>query len=199
MAYIWQIPLPEIPPLVVALIPTDGTEKAVGIHEQHMVILKMAERLDLKVLVMAADGAAPELAAQELMDQETTDFPPLTYEYPLYGVHLKAPVFKTGPLISVTDCPHSRKTGRNQPQYGTHTASMGAGFLTNRSLVDLFETGVSGLVLKDVENVDKQDDGAARRAFHTVACEATTIVENGVRKIRDGFLGLFAFLFIFGK
>jgi hypothetical protein len=145
-----------------------------------MMLLKMAERLELKVLAMGADGAAPELAAQDLMDQEKSDFPPLTYEYPLYGIHLRGPVFKTGPLISVTDCPDTCKTGQNQPQYRTHTASMGAGFLTNRSLVDLFETGQSGLVLKDVENVDKQDDGAACRAFHTVALEATTLVENGV-------------------
>ena len=33
-----------------------------------MVLLKMAARLELKVLIMAADGAAPELAAQEMMD-----------------------------------------------------------------------------------------------------------------------------------
>src|SRR5882762_1784199 len=115
-----------------------------------------------------------------------------------YGVYLTAPVFKTGPLISVTDPPHSRKTGRNQPQYGTHTASMGTGFLVNRSLVDLFEIEGSGLQLKDVENVDKQDDGAARRVYHLVALTATTILENGVRRIRDGFIGLFVYLFVLG-
>jgi len=38
---------------------------------------------------------------------------------------------------------------------------MGAGFLINRLLVDLFDTSVSGLVLKDIENIDKQDDGTA--------------------------------------
>jgi hypothetical protein len=194
-----QIPLPEIPPLVIALIPTDGKDTAVSIHEQHMVLLKMAARLDLKVLVMAADGAAPELAAQEMMDREITNRPPLTYEYPLYGVFLRAPVFESGPLISPSDPPHSQKTSRNQPQYGTHTASMGAGYLTHRSLVDLFETGDSGLVLKDVENVDKQDDGAARRVFHTVALEATTVVEHDIRIIREGFLGLFVYLFMFGE
>jgi len=70
--------------LVIALIPTDGTEKAVNIHKQDMVLLKMAARLNLKILVMAADRAAPELATQELMDQEKTELPALTYEYPLY-------------------------------------------------------------------------------------------------------------------
>lgn len=184
---------------MLALIPTDGKDKAEGIHEQHMKLLKMAARLDIKVLIMAADGAAPELLAQEMMDHEKSDHPPLTYEYPLYGVFLKAPVFETGPLISLSDPPHGCKTARNQPQYGTHTASMGAGFMVNRSLVDLFETGVSGLVLKDVENVDKQDDGAARRVFHLMACKATTVVEDGIRKIRPGMLGLFVYLFILGE
>jgi len=82
--------------------------------------------------------------------------------------------------------------------YGTHTASMGTGFLVNRSLVDLFEIEGSGLQLKDVENVDKQDDGAARRVYHLVALTATTILENGVRRIRDGFIGLFVYLFVLG-
>lgn len=65
--------------------------------------------------------------------------------------------------------------------------------------VDLFETGESGLVLKDVKNVDKQDGGAARRILHTVAVEATMVVENGARRIREGFLELFVYLFIFGE
>ncbi|KIM79427.1 hypothetical protein PILCRDRAFT_10263 [Piloderma croceum F 1598] len=67
-AIVAKIPLPEIPPLVIALIPTNGKDTAESIHEQHMVLLKMAACLELKVLVMAADGAAPELAAQEMMD-----------------------------------------------------------------------------------------------------------------------------------
>jgi phage-related protein len=50
---------------------------------------------------------------------------------------------------------------------------MGAGFLINRLLVDLFD---SGLVLKDIKNVNKQDDGAARRVFYVMAFEATTTV-----------------------
>ena len=50
---------------------------------------------------------------------------------------------------------------------------MGAGFLVNRLLVDLFD---SGLVLKDIENVDKQDDGTACRVFHVMVFEATTTV-----------------------
>ena len=70
---------------------------------------------------------------------------------------------------------------------------MGAGFMVNRSLVDLFETGVSGLVLKD-----RECRSATRRDFHLMACKATTVVEDGVRKIRPGML-LFMYLFVLGE
>ena len=97
------------------------------------------------------------------MDKTTkSTLPPFTYDHPAYGIHLRAPVFpETGPVVSVTDPHHAVKTGRNQPQHGTHTASLGCGYLVYRSLVDLYETGNAGLVLRDVEGVDKQDDGAA--------------------------------------
>ena len=84
-------------------------------------------------------------------------------------------------------------------QYGTHTASMGVGYVVNASLVALYNTGLVGLVLKDVENVNKQDDGAARWLFHTVVLDATTTVDDGVNKIHSGFHGLFVYIFIFGK
>jgi hypothetical protein len=194
-----KIPKPGFPPIVIALIPTDGKDDADCIHGMHVRILQMAETLELKILVFAADGAAPELAAQSKMDESKSDCDSLVYAYPLYGISLRAPVFKkTGPLISVTDPPHARKTCRNQPQYGTHTASMGIGYLVNRSLVDLYQIPDSGLVRRDVEDVDKQDDGAARRLFHIKALTAATVEDGGVRKVRDGFIGLFVYLFIFG-
>jgi hypothetical protein len=185
--------------MVLALIPTDGKDTAEGIHKELMNLLRMAKRLQLHIIVFSADGAAPELAAQNMMDQEKSEREALTYEYALYGISLRAPVFEcTGPLISVTDAPHGRKTCRNQPLYGTHTASMGRGYIVSRSLVDLWKTQDAGLLHRDVEDVDKQDDGAARRLFHINALMAMTFKENGTVKVRDDFLGLFIYLFIFG-
>ncbi|KAJ3489093.1 hypothetical protein NLJ89_g11559 [Agrocybe chaxingu] len=163
-AILTRIPLPNCPPLVIALLPNSGKENAEDIHGHHLKLQAMAAQLKLPLIAFAADGAAVELAAQYLMDHTQSDQPPLTYDYPLYGIHLQAPVFSdTGPLISITDPSHAVKTARNQAQYGTHTASLGAGHLINQSLVDLYLVEGSGLVIRDVENVDKQDDGAARR------------------------------------
>ena len=155
--------------------------------------------MKLPIITLAADGAASELRAQVMMDSRQTQEGPLLYEYPLYGIHLRAPVFtQTGPLISVTDPPHARKTSRNQPQHGTHTASLGVGFLVNRSLTNLHNSPGSGLVKRDVENVDKQDDGAARRLYTHQALYAATEGAQGGRHIRPGFEGIFVWLFVFG-
>ncbi|KAI1786080.1 hypothetical protein LXA43DRAFT_975946 [Ganoderma leucocontextum] len=199
-AILAKIPLPQIPPLVVALLPTKGNDTAEGIHEQHMRLLAMARQLNMSVIAMSADGAASEIGAQSMMDHEQSDVPPLVYEYPLYGISLRAPVFETtGPLISLQDPLHTRKTCRNQPQHGTHTASLGRGYLVNRTLVQLYETHASGLLLRDVENVDKQDDGAARRLFHLQALSAMTHEKDGEVLVREEFRGLFVYDWVFAK
>lgn len=184
------------------MLPTTGKDKAHEIHEQHMEILRMAAQLNMKVISFAADGAASELAAQSLMDGETSEVPPLIYKHAASGFSVKIVVFdKTGPLVSITDAPHAVKTVRNQPQHGTHTASLGIGHVVNRSLVELYETGSAGLVQADIQNVDKQDDGAARRLFHHKALLATTYLDPVTHEchVRDEFRGLFVYLFVLGR
>ncbi|KAH9849547.1 hypothetical protein C2E23DRAFT_861950 [Lenzites betulinus] len=171
-AILVKIPLPQIPPLVIALRPTKGNDNAHGIHEELVRFLAMAKRLEMAVISMSADGAASELAVQALMYAEKSDLSPLSYDYPLYGVHLHAPVFATmGPLISVQDLPHAPKTCRNQPQYGTHTASLGK----ERRRGCLTYVPSHGLSATTMERLD------------------------GSRDVRPEFIGLLVYLFIFGE
>ena len=79
------LPGPQYLLVVVALIPTNGTDDAEGIHELHMKLLKMAAQLNLRIISCAVDGAASELAAQNLMDNEASDLEPLTYQNLAYG------------------------------------------------------------------------------------------------------------------
>ncbi|KAI0688076.1 hypothetical protein C8T65DRAFT_746794 [Cerioporus squamosus] len=199
-AILIKIPLPQAPPMVVALLPTKGNDDAVKIHAQHMRLLKMAKQLNMFIISMASDGASSEVGAQALMDAEQSSLPPLVYEYPLYGIYIRAPVFETtGPLISVQDPNHARKTCRNQPQHGTHVACLGTGYFVNRTLVDLYKTGATGLMLRDVENVNKQDDGAARCMFHATALEAMTYIDDkGDMRVHNEFQGFFVYNFVFG-
>lgn len=196
-----KVPLPRCPPIIVALLPTAGKESAEDIHAMHMCLIEMTSQLKLSIVALVADGAATELSAQAMMDREQADKPRLMYENRPYGICLSAPVFKTGPVVSVTDAPHARKTARNQPQHGTHTASFGVGFLVNRSLINIYALSGSGLQLRDVDNVDKQDDGAARRIFHINVLDSLVGKEDPLSEpsIRPGFKGPFVYLFILGE
>ncbi|KAJ7714729.1 hypothetical protein B0H16DRAFT_1807499 [Mycena metata] len=199
-AILIKIPLPQIPPQVVALIPTNGTDDASKIFEQHLKLLAMAAELSLPVVSFAADGAASELAAQRLMDAHKTTLPPVTYDYPLYGIHLSAPVLPTGPVVSGQDPGHAKKTGRNGVQSGNRTEDLGEDVVVNNTLVELQKTPNSGLLPSDVNGkLDKQDDGPARHLFHAQALHACTTGEGETAKIREGFTGLFVYLFVLGK
>ena len=77
---------------------------------------------------------------------------------------------------------------------------MGIGYLVSTSLVELYQTGCTGLQQSDVRDVDKQDDGAARRLFHHQALSATLESDDSVPslRLRDSLRGLFVYLFVFG-
>jgi hypothetical protein len=193
------LPGPQYPPIVVALIPNDGKESAEDIYKHHITLLRMAAELEIKIITGASDGAAPELSAQNMMDNLPSTKEPILYENLEHGYRIKVAVHETGPYFPNQDPEHGRKTGRNQPQHGTKTASLGEGFIVNRCLVDLCESPDSGMYRADVINVDKQDDGAARRFYHPKGLRACTEIVNGVCCIRDGYLGIFVYLFILGK
>ncbi|ETW75570.1 hypothetical protein HETIRDRAFT_456138 [Heterobasidion irregulare TC 32-1] len=154
-----KLPLPDAPPLAVAMLSTTGKDNSRQIHNHHMLILQMAAQLDMKVISFAADGTALELAALSLMDAESSPIPPVIYDHPASGF-----------------------------SHGTHTASLGVGYLVNRSLVELYETGNGGLVQSDVKNVDKKDDGAARRLFHHNALHATTYCDPANGELIDAWI-----------
>ncbi|KAF9020418.1 hypothetical protein BDZ89DRAFT_1203567 [Hymenopellis radicata] len=198
-AVLLQIPLPQTPPIVVALIPTDGKDTGEYIFELNQKLLKMAANLKIHIVSLASDGAASELLAQHLQDTTSGAPSSFSYAYAEFGIQISVPeIPDMGPVVSIQDCPHARKTARNQPQHGTHTASLGSSCLVNKSFLDLYETKSAGLVLRDVQNVDKQDDGAARRIFHGVALGATTVGEEDATSIKPGWEGLFTYLFMLG-
>lgn len=159
----------------------------------------MAAQLGIKIISGASDGAAAELAAQNMMDNLPSEKEQIVYENMEHGYRIKVAVHETGPFFANQDPEHRRKTGRNQPQHGTKTASLGEGFIVNRSLVDLCKSPDSGMYHADVINVDKQDDGAARRFYHCKALCACTETIEGVSRVKDGFLGIYVYLFVLGR
>lgn len=193
-----KILLPGYHPIVVALLPTTGKDDGPSIFQTIKEIRAICARLGLPIIGAAADGAASEVLAQELCDAEESEFEPITYRNATYGVNIKANVFSTGPFSSFTDPHHTLKTARNQPQYASHNGSLGVGHITNYDAVQLSKVKSARLYLRDVHNVDRQDDGAARRFFHHNALKAMTVDKDGELTIHEDFLGLFFYCFVLG-
>jgi hypothetical protein len=118
----------------------------------------------------------------------------LEFKDPLYGINFKAPIFNNRPIVRVQDVKHAKKTARNQIHYGTRLLTLGNDTVRYDQLCNIVEKENSVLCTRDVYNVDKQDDGAAFRVFHSQLLRMCQ--DNGV--IDPGKLGLFVYLFILG-
>lgn len=84
----------------------------------------MAAQLGIKIISGASDGAAAELAAQNMMDNLPSEKEQIVYENMEHGYRIKVAVHETGPFFANQDPEHRRKTGRNQPQQALGRASL---------------------------------------------------------------------------
>ncbi|RIA88805.1 hypothetical protein C1645_825782 [Glomus cerebriforme] len=96
----------------------------------------------LKLISIVSDGVANEYNSQlELIKgYNTNNF--LMYKDEFYNINFSAPIYENRPIIRVQDPKHAKKNGRNN----VHNDN-------------------SALYMRDVINVNKQDDGAAFRFF----------------------------------
>ncbi|PKC12031.1 hypothetical protein RhiirA5_412324 [Rhizophagus irregularis] len=108
---------------------------------------------------MRADGARSEFNAQTQITTYFTDDP-------FYNVHLKVPIINGKPLVRIQDQKHAKKTARKSTIYWSK-----ASFIRNRyrAIRSTFSISINHVLLKRdvIINVDKQDDGAAYRIFHS--------------------------------
>lgn len=188
--------------MVVALIPSTGTDNAKYIHNLHMALRIMGGDIGMSILGGAEDGAASELAAQNLMDHNATELNLLYFENERYRVHVHANVYaKTVPFIPVQDARHGAKTGRNQPFHGTKASSLGTRFLSAQVLMSLQATGKSRLLHNELFNVDQQDNGAARRFYDGSMLDVATVINSntGNHTLDQKCSGLFVYYYILGK
>lgn len=99
--------------------------------------------------------------------------------------------------MTIPDPSHIQKVLWNNEQSGTHLLSVGDHCLTHQTLVALRKEPNSGMVKKDVENTDKQDDGAAIQLFHSNALQACLMGDG--QSIQKPYHLAFAVHFVCGK
>ena len=179
--------------MMVAMIPTKGNEGAEQIACLIRQIIEMAHMANLNILSFGADGARSEFNAQTIITNEASNF--LEYKDSFYKIHFKASIYNGKPFIRVQDPKHAKKTARNQIFSGAKLLSLGIDTVRYDQLFKLAHQSQHFLLKRDVLNVDKQDDGAAFRTFHSN--NLTQIPVDGI--LTNETNGLFVYLFVLGN
>ena len=81
------------------------------------------------------------------------------------------PIYRNLPIITVQDPKHAKKTAHNQLHSGVRLLVLGNNVILYRHLLTLAQAENHAIYIRDVVNVDKQDDGAAYRLFHSDVLE----------------------------
>ena len=95
------------------------------------------------------------------------------------------PIYRNLPIITVQDPKHAKKTARNQLHSGARLLVLGNNVILYRHLLALAQSPDHALYMRDVVNVDKQDDILAQ------------IYQTGLEN--NEMQSLFAYLFVLGN
>ncbi|EGG02170.1 uncharacterized protein MELLADRAFT_91589 [Melampsora larici-populina 98AG31] len=190
-AYTLQVPLPNVPTFVVALISSREDESAEDIKAQHLQFINLLESVGIRLISLGSDGAASEVLAQELLVNSATEH--LEFSAPKLSVNIRVPLLGASkrPVVVVQDPKHARKTASNQLLSGARFLAFGRFNVNLDQLLTLLQTEECPLGYKDVLNTDKQDDGRAYRTFSEDTFKAACA--------QPDCLGLVLYLYIFGE
>jgi len=155
----------------------------------------MSIQANINLLSIGADGAITEYNAQVLLMQgnETQEF--LTFNNVIHNIYFQAPLYYGKPIIHIQDLKHAKKNGRNAIHSGARLLVLGEDTVRYDQIYQLAQEENSALYIRDVINVDKQDDGAAYRVFCSIFLDQCQ--NNGC--LNHDKTTLFIYLFIFGK
>lgn len=192
-----QIPLPEFPPVIIALIPNKGAETADMILQLHKrLILEIAPRLGLHILSLGSDGAITEYQAQQsILNIQTNE--KLIIKIPELNINFSCPIFDSvGPVIRVQDPKHAKKTARNAVMSGARLLTFGNSSARFDNFLHLINNPNSILYKNDVIKLDRQDDAAAYRSFCSSNLRQCLTTDY---QIKTGMEGFVIYIFVMGK
>ncbi|GES99921.1 hypothetical protein GLOIN_2v1777971 [Rhizophagus clarus] len=81
------------------------------------------------------------------------------------------PIYQNLSIMTVQDVKHAKKTARNQLHLGARLLILGNNVILYRHLLTLAQAKNHAIYIQDVVNIDKQDDGATYRLFHSDVLE----------------------------
>ncbi|KAJ7508549.1 hypothetical protein B0H11DRAFT_2304702 [Mycena galericulata] len=166
--WVLSIPLPKIPPILIAAVARGSSTKARELVDMHHQLADLLHEYNIHPVSLSSDGAEVERAAQRIIANEAKSC--FVYAIPnskpgcdvvleipkLYGQH---------PTIITQDSKHALKTARNQIMTGARIIVIGFFTVSFSMLRNLAFNILGPLFTRDVEKVDKQDDHAAACLF----------------------------------
>ncbi|KAJ3007533.1 hypothetical protein NUW54_g3516 [Trametes sanguinea] len=168
-----QVPLPKIPPIIVAAKAIPNTLSVSDLHALIEPILRgLLER-----------GVATTDKLHTISHPLGSTFPPLTVTIAFY---------QQNPIVMIQDSKHALKTFRNNLFSGARLLVLGndvAMYGWARLLAFLED---SPLYNRDIEKIDRQDDNAATRLFSATTLEYLTT--NHPERV-----GMIVYLFVMGE
>ncbi|KAJ3862642.1 hypothetical protein EV359DRAFT_65475 [Lentinula novae-zelandiae] len=172
------IPLPDMPPFIIAAIPIPESMSVAKLFELHKTVLFGLLDYQVKIISYACDGTENEWNVQ----QSFIDIAETVIEETIPDPHPGQP-----PLV---DSKHALKTFRNNLFSGARLPVLGNFLAMYRDVRAMaFEPG-SPLYHRDVEKLDRQDDNAAARLGSAQTLQF--LVDH-----HPEMLGLIIYLFVF--
>ncbi|KAF8132534.1 hypothetical protein EV363DRAFT_1163795 [Boletus edulis] len=190
-----QVPLPRIPPIILAALPISNTTVASDLLDAHLQIYQGLCSRNIPVVSYAADGTETERAVQRQFDARATRTVIKLIKHPAPSagdIQIVISFHGDQPTASIQDSKHGLKTARNNLFSGARLLVLG-NFVAMYSQVRRIAFEKGPLLHRDVEKLDRQDDNAASRLFsaHTL--------DWLIKKNDDTHPGLIIYLFVFGE
>lgn len=192
--YVLTISLAKIPPLIIAAVVRNGSERATDLKVMHDDIISLLHDAGLHPVSLSSDGSETERSLQRLIHQSAPDLLRYTivHDHPNCTIRLEIPLIHGQPSIIVQDSKHALKTARNQMLTGARILVLGNYTIHFALLQDAAQNPTSPLQSRDIVNVDKQHDGAAARVLSAESLDFQLLNYPEQR-------GLAAYLFIIGE
>ncbi|KDR83159.1 hypothetical protein GALMADRAFT_206799 [Galerina marginata CBS 339.88] len=193
------IPLPNIPPLILAASPIGSKNNAKELAEMEANVLKLLidSPTNFNITSLGSDGTTVEREARrELVRSGVATTVIYRIPHPEGGgraILVELLKIRNRVMAVIQDTKHCRKTIRNNLFAGPRSLVLGQFLICYQQVREIaFDKEYSPLYERDVVKLDRQDDRAAARLFSAKTLEY--LVERNSEN-----LGLITFLFVFGE
>lgn len=191
-----QVPLPGIPTIIVAGLGIPETLHADDLLEllKEVLITGLLAR-KVRVCNYAADGTGTECRVQRLLTALATEIRKIYIPHPgkvNSNICLEIPLFgpEQQPVVMIQDLKHGAKTFRNNAFTGAKLLVLG-NYTVHYHQFRTIAFGGGPIYNRDVEKMDRQDDGAATRLG------SADTLEWLIQSDSPDLLGTVVYLFIF--